>query len=183
MTMNQHYSHKNNTFTHVAPAAENVSWRRCRLRFLLLMSSIVCSSLPADARADQEWFPKSLQVHGFLSQALISTSENNFFGKSEDRVSTDFREIGINASWQPIPSFQASLQLVLRDAGKTDDGDIRVDYGLADYALISTETDLWGIRGGRVPTPLGLYNDTRDVDRGELSERAVIVKFTNLFSF
>lgn len=28
-----------------------------------------------------------------------------------------------------------------------------------------------------------VYNDTRDTDRGELSERAIIVKFTNLFSF
>ena len=28
-----------------------------------------------------------------------------------------------------------------------------------------------------------VYNDTRDTDRGELVDRAFIVKFTNLFNF
>lgn len=117
----------------------------------------------AAGQAEERWLPKSLQIHGFLSQSVIRTTHNNFFGPSKDRYSLDFRELGVNASWQPHPSFQAALQLVIRDAGQTDNGDIRVDYGLADYALISTEHNLLGIRGGRVPTPLGLYNDTRDV--------------------
>jgi len=55
------------------------------------------------------------------------------------------------------------LQAVFRDAGATDEQGVRIDYGLADYRLYSTESSLLGIKGGRVPTPLGFYNETRDV--------------------
>ena len=41
----------------------------------------------------------SFQVHGFLSQALVITDDNNFFGpSSEDNGSFEFTEIGLNAS-------------------------------------------------------------------------------------
>jgi len=112
---------------------------------------------------DKGWLPKSVQIHGFLSQGLIHTSNNNFFGHSDDSVSFDFREIGLNGSWRVIPNLQLAVQLVYRDAGKTDDLGVRVDYGLADYSFYSTESTLLGIRAGRVPTPFGIYNDTRDV--------------------
>lgn len=117
----------------------------------------------AEHEADGGWLPKSVQIHGFLSQGLTHTSDNNFFGRSDDSVSFDFREIGLNGSWRVIPNLQLAVQLVYRDAGKTDDLGVRVDYGLADYSFYSTESTLLGIRGGRVPTPFGFYNDTRDV--------------------
>lgn len=112
---------------------------------------------------NRSWLPQSFQIHGFLSQGLTHTSDNNFFGHSDDSVSFDFRELGINGSWRIIPDLQLSLQLVMRDAGLTDNGDVRADYGLADYSFYSTEFTLMGVRAGRVPTPLGFYNDTRDV--------------------
>ena len=115
------------------------------------------------ADADGLQLPEPLQIHGFLSQSVLRTTQNNFFGNSKDSFSPEFRELGINASWQPTPSFRTALQLVSRDAGRTDDSNIRVDFALVDYTLHATETNLLGIRAGRVPTPLGLYNDTRDV--------------------
>jgi hypothetical protein len=110
-----------------------------------------------------EWWPESVQVHGFLSQGIIHTSDNNFFGKSDDSISHDFRELGINGSWNILTDLQVAMQVVWRDAGETDDGGFRIDYGLANYNLYSSETSLLALRGGRVPTPLGFYNDTRDV--------------------
>lgn len=127
-------------------------------------SGLILCCLFGDARAlDSDWLPQSLQIHGFLSQGFIHTSDNNFFGKSDDSISTDFRELGINASYSLLPELQIAMQVVWRDAGKTDDSDVRIDYGLASYNLYSSETSLLTLRGGRVPTPLGLYNDTRDV--------------------
>lgn len=127
-------------------------------------SGLILCCLFGDVRAlDSEWLPQSLQIHGFLSQGFIHTSDNNFFGKSDDSISTDFRELGINASYSLLPELQIAMQVVWRDAGKTDDSDVRIDYGLASYNLYSSETSLLTLRGGRVPTPLGLYNDTRDV--------------------
>ncbi len=107
--------------------------------------------------------PQSLQIHGFLSQGFLHTSDNNLFGSSDDGISVDFRELGINGSWRIIPELQLALQLVWRDAGQTDEDDLRIDYGLIDYSFFSSETTLLGFKAGRVPTPFGLYNDTRDV--------------------
>ncbi|MGJ0492462.1 hypothetical protein [Methylobacter sp.] len=113
--------------------------------------------------AEKNWLPDSVQIHGFLSQALIHTSDNNFFGTTDDNISEDFRELGINGSWRIIPDLQIAMQVVWRDAGLTDEQGLRIDYGLADYHLYSSENGMLGIKAGRVPTPLGLYNETRDV--------------------
>ena len=112
---------------------------------------------------DGSWIPQSVQIHGFLSQGFIHTSDNNFFGATDDSVSTDYREIGINGSWRVFPELQLSMQIVYRDAGLTDESGVRIDYGYADYSFLSTESTLLGLKGGRIPTPLGFYNETRDV--------------------
>ncbi|MEC4746912.1 hypothetical protein [Methylomicrobium sp. Wu6] len=118
---------------------------------------------PAQDLKIDKWLPESVQVHGFLSQGFIHTSDNNFFGHSNDSLSTDFRELGINGSWSVSPDLQLAMQVVWRNAGQTDEGDLRIDYGVANYNLLSTESSLLAIRAGRVPTPLGFYNETRDV--------------------
>ncbi|WP_374090203.1 hypothetical protein [Methylomicrobium lacus] len=110
-----------------------------------------------------KWLPESMQVHGFLSQGFIHTSDNHFFGHSDDSLSTDFRELGVNGSWSVLPDLQLAMQVVWRDAGQTDEAGLRIDYGLANYNVLSTESSLLAIRAGRVLTPLGFYNETRDV--------------------
>lgn len=107
--------------------------------------------------------PDTLQIHGFASQAFILTSDNDFFGDSDDGGSFDFRELGLNASLRPLPRLQLSAQILSRRAGESDDGDIDLDYAFADYSFISTATNLAGLRAGRIKNPLGFYNDTRDV--------------------
>ncbi len=107
--------------------------------------------------------PKSVQIHGFLSQGFLHSSDNDFFGHSDDNISVDFRELGLNASWRVVPQLQLALQVVWRNAGQTDNSDLRIDYGIVDYSFFSSESTLLGIKAGRVPTPIGLYNDTRDV--------------------
>ncbi len=103
------------------------------------------------------------QVHGFLSQGYFKTSANNIFGNSDGSGSLDFSEIGINASWIPLPRLQLSTQLISRRAGEGADGEVELDVGLADYSFLETAEARFGVRLGRVRLPLGLYNDTRDV--------------------
>ncbi len=136
----------------------------------LIFSIVFCSlfSLVSDivkATEEQQIFklPKSVQIHGFLSQGFLHTSDNNLFGRSDDGISVDFRELGINTSWRVIPELQLALQVVWRNAGQTDEAGLRIDYGVADYSFYSSESTLLGIKAGRVPTPLGLYNETRDI--------------------
>ncbi|MCP4407502.1 MAG: hypothetical protein GY807_07030 [Gammaproteobacteria bacterium] len=107
--------------------------------------------------------PNSVQIHGFASLGYFNTSENNFFGDTKGNGDVDFWELGINGSWRARPDLQLSLQVVSRKAGKTDDGDPRIDYGFVDYSFLSDLENLWGLRLGRVVNPFGLYNDTRDM--------------------
>lgn len=107
---------------------------------------------------------KGIRVHGFLSQGYLkSTGNNDVFGNSSGSGSFDFRELGVNASYRPLPNLQFSGQLLSRSAGEDSKGGIRVDYGFVDYTALSTESIDFGIRVGRTKNPLGFYNDTRDV--------------------
>lgn len=107
---------------------------------------------------------KGIRVHGFLSQGYVKTTGNNdVFGNSSGNGSFDFRELGVNASYRPLPNLQFSGQLLSRSAGEDSKGGIRVDYGFVDYTIMSTESNDFGIRLGRTKNPLGFYNDTRDV--------------------
>ncbi len=109
--------------------------------------------------------PHNLQIHGFASQSwLMSSDNNNLFGKSSsDSGSFDFRELGLNASMRPLSRLQFSAQMLSRTAGQGSPGNVRLDYGFMDYTYFSGETSQLGIRVGRMKTPLGFYNDTRDV--------------------
>lgn len=128
---------------------------------LVLLSLIETSWADTETVLDSSW-RDSVQFHGFAAQSYIHTEGNNFFGESEDG-SFDFHELGINTLWRPTSNLQLALQLVARDAGKTDDGDLRVDYAFLDYALMSSDTGATGLRVGRVVNPYGFYNDTRDI--------------------
>jgi hypothetical protein len=109
--------------------------------------------------------PHNLQIHGFASQSwLMSSGNNNFFGKSSsDSGSFDFRELGLNASMRPLTRLQFSAQMLSRTAGEGSPGNIRLDFGFMDYTYFSGESSQLGIRLGRMKSPLGFYNDTRDV--------------------
>ncbi len=103
------------------------------------------------------------QIHGFATQSFISTSTNDFFGRTSGSRHFDFTEIGINASYRPHNDLLFSGQLLSRRAGETDGGKIRIDYALVDYTVTDAVRTRWGLRAGRMLNPLGLYNETRDV--------------------
>lgn len=111
-----------------------------------------------------DWkLPETFQIHGFASQGYLHTTGNDFFGRSTNMGSLDFTETGINGSWRPLPNLQASMQVVYRRAGLTDNLGVRVDFGFLDYSFLSDAENLAGVRLGRVFNPFGLYNDTRDM--------------------
>lgn len=103
-----------------------------------------------------------IQFHGFAAQNFIQTDDNNFFGDSENG-SFEFWELGINTLWRPLNNLQFAAQAVARDAGKTDDGDPRIDYAFVDYTFAQSSSGTTGVRLGRVVNPLAFYNDTRDI--------------------
>lgn len=103
------------------------------------------------------------QVHGFLSQAYILTSDNDVFGNSDEGGSLDFTETGINASWLPTGRLQLATQVLYRRAGQGNEGDVELDFGIIDYSMLTAADYQLGIRLGRIKNTFGLYSDTRDV--------------------
>jgi len=48
---------------------------------------------------------QNLQVHGFLTQGYVKTTDNRFFGDSDSKNgSFDYTELGVNASFRATPS-------------------------------------------------------------------------------
>lgn len=114
------------------------------------------------------WFrrtdlPGDLQIHGFASQAYITTSNNDVFGNSDNGGSFGLTEAGLNASVRPLPRLQVSAQVLSRRAGEGNTGMPRLDFGFLDYRIYSHEVNQFGIRVGRLKNPFGFYNETRDV--------------------
>ena len=128
---------------------------------LLLVCALALTIAPAAAVELGE----GVQAHGFFSQSLSHTSDNNFGGQSDDSVAADMREIGGNLSWRPSPDWLLSGQVVARWAGESDTGDLRLDYGFVDRTLLSNVDTSVGLRLGKIKNPYGFYNTTRDVAR------------------
>ena len=107
--------------------------------------------------------PTSIQIHGFAQLNPVYTTANNLFGETDDSLSLEFWELGINGSWRPTNNLLLSAQLASRRAGLEDNGAIRLDYGLLSYSFLDNPKSRAGIRVGRVLNPYGFYNETRDV--------------------
>ncbi|MGJ7457828.1 hypothetical protein [Halomonas sp. RA08-2] len=107
----------------------------------------------------------TLQMHGFLSQALVITDRNDFFGpSSSDGGSLKYTEIGANASIRPHQDVLIAAQVLSRRAGG-DGNDAKpvLDYGIVDYQMVSNQQRTFGVQLGRFKNPFGFYNQTRDV--------------------
>jgi hypothetical protein len=102
------------------------------------------------------------QAHGYAAQGFVLSSGNNVFGDST-HGSINYFELGVNGVLQLRPDLLVAAQAAARDAGATDTGVPRLDYYLVDYRPLSRPDGDLGLRIGKVKTPLGFFNATRDV--------------------
>jgi len=105
-------------------------------------------------------FDRTVQVHGFASQGLIFTNDNNWLTMNTSQGSAGFTEFGVNMSTHVTDKLLVGAQLYDRNLGQLGQYHPSLDWAVADYRFKT-----WlGIRGGKVKTTLGLYNDTQDLD-------------------
>ncbi len=123
--------------------------------FALCCGALCCHSALAEPLRNWEW-------NGFVTQGYFHSDHNNVYGNSASG-SPDFREIALNATWNPVNDLVVSGQLMSRRAGEVQDGDPRIDYALLDYRFGGGEDGRTGVRVGRIKNPFGFYNETRDV--------------------
>ncbi len=100
-----------------------------------------------------------IEVHAFISQGYLKSSDNNFFADTE-KGTTQFNEMGINFSADVMEKLRMGVQFFARDMGDIGNNEVRLDWAIADYRL----RDWFGIRAGNMKWVNGLYNESRDVD-------------------
>lgn len=102
-------------------------------------------------------------INPFLSQSMVHTSDNNFHGNSDDSVTLKSNEIGAVFSYSAHDALSFSAQIMARQAGEMDEGDILADYYFAQYRIAQTLDHSLSVRLGKLRLPYGFYNETRDV--------------------
>jgi hypothetical protein len=101
-----------------------------------------------------------IRLNGFLSQGFIYTTDNTFIPNSEKNGSFEISELGLAFSVDITDKLHFGVQFLARDMGPVGNYDVKLDWGFADYSF----ADAFGLRFGRIKTPIGLYNETRDID-------------------
>jgi hypothetical protein len=103
---------------------------------------------------------KEVQVHGSFQQAFIFTDENNFLTMNTTSGSGAMTDGAFNASSQLTKKLRVGAQFYVRNIGDLGEGQPQIDWAFADYKFHSA----FGVRGGKMKTMLGLFNDTQDME-------------------
>jgi hypothetical protein len=103
---------------------------------------------------------QTVDIHGFASQGFAYSNQNNYLTMNTSGGSFDFTDGAINISTRFGSKFRIGAQGYVRSIGQLGHGHVTLDWAFADYKF----NDWIGIRGGRIKTALGLYNDTQDME-------------------
>ncbi|HYI95988.1 MAG TPA: hypothetical protein VEX68_20770, partial [Bryobacteraceae bacterium] len=128
-----------------------------RLRALLTITAL---ALPALTHAQLKVKDRPVQIHGFIQQGYAYSDTNNWMTMKTSKGSAAFTDGGLNISSPITDKFRIGAQAYTRDIGDLGNGQVQLDWAFADYKF----ADWFGVRGGKVKTALGLYNDTQDME-------------------
>jgi hypothetical protein len=131
-------------------------------RILSLVFALWCFQAGQFALMAQEFklLDRTVQVHGFISQGFVYTDDNNWLTMNTSQGSAAFTDFGLNMSSQVTDKFRIGAQGYDRNLGHLGQYHPSLDWAVADYRFKSW----FGVRGGKVKTRLGLYNDTQGED-------------------
>ena len=100
---------------------------------------------------------RQIQIHGSFSEGFASSSDNNYL-RMDTSHGSFFTEGGLSVSSRVTDKLRVGVQAYDRYIGELGKGKVYLDWALVDYHW----KDWLGFRGGKIKTPLGLYNDTQD---------------------
>jgi hypothetical protein len=128
----------------------------------LVELAVVCLWASQAALHAQEFkvLSRTVQVHGFVSQGFIYTNDNNWLTMNTSQGSAAFTDFGLNMSSHLTDKLLVGGQVYDRNLGHLGQYHPSLDWAVADYRF----KGWFGVRGGKVKTTLGLYNDTQDLD-------------------
>jgi len=103
---------------------------------------------------------KTVQIHSFAQQGFALSNDNNFLSMDTSQGSFGMTDGGVNASVALTDKFRIGAQVYARNIGQLGDYHVQLDWAYGDYKF----KDWFGIRGGKIKTALGLFNDIQDME-------------------
>ena len=110
------------------------------------------------AQFDFKLAGRPVQVHSFASQGFAYSNQNNYLTMNTSRGAFSLTDFGANVSMSVTDRFRMGAQLYSYNAGELGNYRAQPDWAVADYRF----KDWFGVRGGKIKTALGLFNDTQD---------------------
>ena len=101
-----------------------------------------------------------IKFHGFVTQGFLFSSDNNYLSMKSSDGSVRWTDGAVSASDALTDKLRLGIQLHMYQLGQLGGPHLQIDWASADYRF----NDHFGIRGGKVKTVLGLFNDAQDVD-------------------
>lgn len=123
--------------------------------------ALVCLIAMQTARAQEiRIWNRAVQVHGFFSQGFVYTDQNNWLTMKTSAGSGAMTDMGLNVSSRLTEKLRVGAQVYDRNLGKLGRWHPSLDWAVVDYRF----SNWLGMRGGKVKTSFGLYNDSQDLD-------------------
>jgi hypothetical protein len=123
-------------------------------RILILASLCLCAGtlLAQDL--------SNIQIHGFVNQGLLFSSNNNLFTMKTSAGSARWTEAAVSVSDAVSDKFHVGIQLHVYQLGELGGPNLQIDWATGDYQA----SDKLKFVAGKVKTVYGLFNDSQDVD-------------------
>jgi hypothetical protein len=119
------------------------------------------SAIDVSAARAQESIADHLTLHGYLSQAYAKSSDLPIAGITS-KATTDYRVAALQFRYSVSDNDNVVVQLKHRRLGTSLVPDAATDLEV-DWAFFAHRFGSASVRVGRVPIPLGIYNETRNV--------------------
>ena len=129
-------------------------------RILTLTAFVLCASAPLAAQSLDDL---NIQLHGYATQAFLYSNVNSWNTTDSEDGSASWTEAVVNLTAQPDSKLRIGVQarfFSLGDYGQA----FTLDWAQGDYKF----NNYIGIRAGKVKTPIGLFNETQDIDPAHL---------------
>jgi hypothetical protein len=101
-----------------------------------------------------------IQIHGFATQGFLYSSTNNYLGANTSAGTLQWTDGAVSVSDAISDKLRVGIQLHMYQLGEFGGPTVQVDWASGDYKV----NDHVGFRAGKIKTPLGLFNDSQDVD-------------------
>ncbi len=126
------------------------------MRKIIYTIVLIVAFLSVWAEADDS----DLTVSGSASIGYIDTSEFNYITDDSEEGTFQFSEMFLNVSKPINDEFHVGLGLSSNNLGSLGNHQTGLSWAVGDYHY----KDYLGFRFGRMKSPLGLYNETREMD-------------------